>query len=101
MCFFFLFFSNPIYCLRPSILPPPPNSDPGSHRLFSPPTHYGSCLAFLSALSSLGWSYNDIHDIEYINSMVGDIYDIPGRIVWLGWGFGWVVLVRVVWNKFK
>ena len=25
------------------------NSDPGSHRrLFSPPTHYGSCLAFLS-----------------------------------------------------
>ena len=25
------------------------NSDPGSHsRLFSPPTHYGPCLAFLS-----------------------------------------------------
>ena len=30
-------------------LPPSRNSDPGSHRrLFSPPTHYGSCLAFLS-----------------------------------------------------
>ena len=29
-------------------LPPSRNSDPGSHsRLFSPPTHYGSCLAFL------------------------------------------------------
>ena len=28
-------------------LPPSRNSDPGSHsRLFSPPTHYGSCLAF-------------------------------------------------------
>ena len=27
-------------------LPPSRNSDPGSHsRLFSPPTHYGSCLA--------------------------------------------------------
>ena len=30
-------------------LPPSRNSDPGSHsRLFSPPPHYGSCLAFLS-----------------------------------------------------
>ena len=30
-------------------LPSSRNSDPGSHsRLFSPPTHYGSCLAFLS-----------------------------------------------------
>ena len=30
-------------------LPPGRNSDPGSHsRLFFPPTHYGSCLAFLS-----------------------------------------------------
>ena len=30
-------------------LPPSRNSDPGSHgRLFSPPTHGGSCLAFLS-----------------------------------------------------
>ena len=30
-------------------LPPSRNSDPGSHsRLFSPPTHYGSCLAFIS-----------------------------------------------------
>ena len=30
-------------------LPPSRNSDPGSHsRLFSPLTHYGSCLAFLS-----------------------------------------------------
>ena len=30
-------------------LPPSRNSGPGSHsRLFSPPTHYGSCLAFLS-----------------------------------------------------
>ena len=37
----------PVYYLRPSILSPPygRNSDPGSHsRLFSPPTHYGSCL---------------------------------------------------------
>ena len=30
-------------------LPPSCNSDPGSHsRLFPPPTHYGSCLSFLS-----------------------------------------------------
>ena len=32
-------------------LPPSRNSDPGSHinsRLFFPPLHYGSCLAFLS-----------------------------------------------------
>ena len=30
-------------------LPPSRNSDPGSHgRLFSPPPHYGSCLALLS-----------------------------------------------------
>ena len=43
----------PIYYLRPSTLSPyayySRNSDPGSHsRLFSPPTHYGSCLGFLS-----------------------------------------------------
>ena len=32
-----------------SSLPPSLSADPGSHsRLFSPPTHYGSCLAFLS-----------------------------------------------------
>ena len=49
-CFsFFVFFlshslSSPFYSL-----PPSRNSDPGSHsRLFPPPTHYGSCLAFLS-----------------------------------------------------
>ena len=30
-------------------LPPSRNADPGSHnRLFYPPTHYGSCLAFFS-----------------------------------------------------
>ena len=48
--FFFLFFPMPfiIFALLFS-LPPSRNSDPGSHsRLFSPPTHYGSCLAFLS-----------------------------------------------------
>ena len=49
--FFFFFFFYPIHYLRPSItvyLPPRRNSDPGSHSsLFSPPTHYGSCLAFL------------------------------------------------------
>ena len=50
--FFFFFFSIPfiIFALLFS-LPPinSRNSDPGSHsRLFSPPTHYGSCLAFLS-----------------------------------------------------
>ena len=41
--------------LRPSILSPSSrNSDPGSHsRLFSPPTHYGSCLPFLYFSSSL------------------------------------------------
>ena len=48
--FLFLFFSIPfiIFALLFS-LPPSRNSDPGSHsRLFSPPPHYGSCLAFLS-----------------------------------------------------
>ena len=47
---FFFFFSilfivfALLFSLRPSR-----NSDPRSHsRLFSPPTHYGSCLAFLS-----------------------------------------------------
>ena len=46
----FFFFSIPfiIFALLFS-LAPSRNSDPGSHsRLFSPPTHYGSCLAFLS-----------------------------------------------------
>ena len=46
----FFFFSIPfiIFALLFS-LPPCRNSDPGSHsRLFSPPTHNGSCLAFLS-----------------------------------------------------
>ena len=46
--FFFLFF--PISCIIFALLfslPPSRNSDPGSHsRLFSRPTHYGSCLAF-------------------------------------------------------
>ena len=37
--------SSPFYSLSPSR-----NSDPGSHsRLFSPPTHYGPCLAFFIA----------------------------------------------------
>ena len=44
--FFFVFF--PSHLLSPPFysLPPNRNSDPGSHsRLFSLPTHYGSCLA--------------------------------------------------------
>ena len=45
-CFFFTPFN--IFALLFS-LPSSRNSDPGSHsRLFSPHTHYGSCLAFLS-----------------------------------------------------
>ena len=52
--FFFFFFS--CFCSIPFImfallfsLPPSRNSDPRSHRgLFSPPTHYGWCPAFLS-----------------------------------------------------
>ena len=51
-CFLlFSFFSIPlnIFALLFS-LPPSRNSDPGSHgRLFSPPTHYDSCLAFFIA----------------------------------------------------
>ena len=46
--FFIFIFSIPfiIFALLYS-LPPRRNSDPGSHsRLFSPPTHYGSCVAF-------------------------------------------------------
>ena len=46
----FFFFSIPfvIFALLFS-LHPSRNSDPGSNsKLFSPPTHYGSCLAFLS-----------------------------------------------------
>ena len=46
-----IFFFRPIYHLRPSFssLPPSRNSDPGSQsRPFSPPHHYGKCLAFLS-----------------------------------------------------
>ena len=51
LSFSLLFFFHPIYYLRPSFsLPPSGNSDRGSHsRLFSPPTHYGSCLAFFIA----------------------------------------------------
>ena len=51
LTFSLLFFFHPIYYLRPSFsLPPSGNSDRGSHsRLFSPPTHYGSCLAFFIA----------------------------------------------------
>ena len=47
---FYLLFSIPyiIFALLFS-LPPSRNRDPGSHSwLFSPPPHYGSCLAFLS-----------------------------------------------------
>ena len=47
---YFYFFSIPfiIFALLLS-LSPSRNSDPGSHsRLFSPPAHYGSCIAFFS-----------------------------------------------------
>ena len=45
VCFFIPFI---VFALLFS-LPPSRNSDPGSHSiLFSPPPHYGSCLAFLS-----------------------------------------------------
>ena len=45
-CFFFFSIPFTSFALLFS-LPPSRNSDPGSHsRLFSPPTHYGSCLAF-------------------------------------------------------
>ena len=59
---FFFYFPSHLLCSPFYSLPPSRNSDPGSHnRLFSPPTHYGSCLAYLvfcfrekiSALSSL------------------------------------------------
>ena len=49
-CFLLFFFPIPfvISALLFSF-PPGRNADPGSHsRLFSPPTHYGSCLAFFS-----------------------------------------------------
>ena len=48
------FFVHPIYYVRPSfslslLLIRSRNSDPGSHsRLFAPPSHFGSWLAFLS-----------------------------------------------------
>ena len=48
--FFFFFFSIPftVFALLFS-LPLSRNSGPGSYSgLFPPPTHYGSCLAFLS-----------------------------------------------------
>ena len=48
---FFFFFSIPfiIFALLFSLPLINRNSDPGSHsRLFPPPTHYGSCFAFLS-----------------------------------------------------
>ena len=50
--FSFSFFSSHLLS-SPFFFSLPPtrscNSDPGSHnRLFSPPPHYGSCLAFLS-----------------------------------------------------
>ena len=48
-CFSLFFFSIPFIFALSFSLPPCRNSDPGSHsRLFSPPTHYGSCLAFFS-----------------------------------------------------
>ena len=48
--FFLLFFPIPFMNLALVFsLPPSRNSDPGSQSsLFSPPTHYGSCLAILS-----------------------------------------------------
>ena len=47
--FYFTFFPSHLLSSPFCSLPPSRNSDPGSHsRLFSPPTHYGSCLAFLS-----------------------------------------------------
>ena len=48
-CFSLFFFSIPFIFALSFSLPPCRNSDPGSHsRLFSPSTHYGSCLAFFS-----------------------------------------------------
>ena len=46
----YIIFPSHLLCLSFFFsLPPSRNSDPGSHsRLFSPPLHYGSCLAFLS-----------------------------------------------------
>ena len=55
--FFFFFFSIPCIVLPFCSLPPSRNSDPGSHsRLFSPPTHYGSCLAFFFREKILAFS---------------------------------------------
>ena len=48
---FFFFFPSHSFIMFALLfsLPPSRNSDPGSNsRLFFPPTHYGSCLAFLS-----------------------------------------------------
>ena len=47
--FCFVFFSLSLLLSSPFCsLPPSRNSDPGSHSSLFPPTHYGSCLAFLS-----------------------------------------------------
>ena len=49
--FFFSFFFHPIYYLRPSLsllVVTQIRGHIAHSRLFFPPTHYGSCLAFLS-----------------------------------------------------
>ena len=67
-CYFY-FFSIPfiIFALL-FCLPPSRNSDPGSHsRLFSPPTHYGSCLAFFSRKISADSSLVDSRRIATVD----------------------------------
>ena len=75
LCIFGIpFFFDPIYYLRPSFLSHPPsrNSDPGSHsRFFSPPPHYGSCVAFFIARKISALSFADSYSIEwYINHYI-------------------------------
>ena len=80
--FFALLFSLPPINSR--------NSDPGSHsRLFSPPTHYGSCLAFLpredfSSFFPRRLASNCAININNISIFVKDViafllcYPVPG-----------------------
>ena len=93
-CFSLFFFSIPFIFALSFSLPPCRNSDPGSHsRLFSPSTHYGSCLAFFSR-EDFSSSLVDSRRIGvFIYIYIYLVYHITGT----SYVFG-VFILLVVWS---
>ena len=81
---YFFFFFSILFIMFALLfsLPPSRNSDPGSHsRLFSRPTHYGSCLAFFFSREDFSSFFPRRLASNYVTKY-GDILYIN---VWYKW----------------